>query len=289
MLVLLIGTVTGAMATEYITDLMLIGSGSSATKVKQQYLDQGWIDTNYDLNKGCGSSSTNIFLLYKTGTNKDDAITGFYIQCGSSTRSDTQVKDGRTYYPVQGEYDDNFVKNKCNLNNNAGGNKIYLFYTKEPFDNRDAITSIWFDNAKAGAVGSNGDDNSGCDLNSGAGGSDIYLHATYGVLPDSYDYEDHAWSAKNRTVTTTVKTCDSFTRLTSNSNSDHTVLKDGWYVVDSDIEYQEYLDIDGDVKIILVNGKTMNAHTGIRIKTDKKLTIYLWLHDPCQECRRRPL
>lgn len=52
MLVLLIGTVTGAMATEYVTDLMLIGSGSSATKVKQQYLDQGWIDTNYGPEQG---------------------------------------------------------------------------------------------------------------------------------------------------------------------------------------------------------------------------------------------
>ena len=109
MFVLLMTAVTGAMATEYISDLILIGSGDSAPKVKQQYVDQGWKDTDYNLNKGCGSSATNIYLLYKTSTNKADAITGFYIQCGSSTRSDTQVKDGRTYYSVQGEYDDNLA------------------------------------------------------------------------------------------------------------------------------------------------------------------------------------
>lgn len=274
-LVLFMMAVTGAMATEYISDLMLIGSGTSAGAKKQEYVNQGWKDTNYNLNKGCGSSATNIYLLYKTSTNKDDAITGFYIQCGSSTRSETQVKDGRTYLPVQGEYDDNFIKNKCNLNNNAGGNKIYLFYTKEPFDDGRAVTDIWFDNAKSGGVGSNGNDNSPCDLNSGANGSFIYMHAYYGDRHNSVEYEDHKWDAKNRKVITTTKTCDNFTWLTSNNNEGkYEVLKDGWYVLDYDIDYKEYLDIDGDVKIILMNGKTMNAHNGIRIKTDKKLTIY---------------
>ena len=52
------------------------------------------------------------------------------------------------------------------------------------------------------------------------------------------------------------------------------MLTNGWYVVDYDIEYKEYLDIDGDVNILLVNGKTMYAKDGIRIKTNSKLTIY---------------
>jgi len=275
-LVTLLGVATGAMATEYVTDVMLIGSGESVYKVKQQYVDQGWKDTAYNLNKGTGSSTTNIFLLYKTSPNKDDAITGFYIQCGSSTRSDKQVKDGRTYLPVEGEYDSNFVKNKCNLNNNvSGSNRIYLFYTKEAFDDGRVVTDIWFDNANFGGVGSNGNDDSPCDLNAGGGGSFIYMHVHYGERLNSFEYEERAWDAANKKVVTTTKTCDSFTRLTSNGNKDkHTVLTDGWYVLDDDIYYQEYLDIDGDVKIILQNGKTMNANNGIRIKTDKKLTIY---------------
>ena len=124
----LLGVAQGAMATEYISDLMLIGSGSSAGKVKQQYVDQGWKDTNYNLNKGCGSSATNIYLLYKTSTNKDDAITDFYIQCGSSDiRPETVNNHQHTYYPVRGEYDGNFIKYNCNLNNNVkGSNRIYL-------------------------------------------------------------------------------------------------------------------------------------------------------------------
>ena len=271
----LLGVAQATWATEYVSEVILIGSGTSASKVKQQYVDQGWKDTNYNLNKGCGSDATNIYLLYKTSTNKADAITGFYIQCGSSSRSETQNINGHTYNPVEGVHDNNFIKGGCNLNNNAGGNKIYLFYTKEAFDGREPITDIWFDNAPTGAVGSNGDDNSGCDLNAGAGGSFIYMHAYYGERPNSFKYEEREWNATSKKVVTTTKTCDSFTRLTSNNNKDkHTVLTDGWYVLDYDIEYYEYLDIDGDVKIILMDGKTMNAKDGIRIKTDKKLTIY---------------
>jgi hypothetical protein len=56
-LVALLGVAQSAMATEYVTDVILIGSGSSAGKVKQQYVDQGWIDTNYNLNKGCGDEA----------------------------------------------------------------------------------------------------------------------------------------------------------------------------------------------------------------------------------------
>ncbi len=275
MLVLLMAAVTGAMATEYVSQVLLIGSGESVYTTKQQYLDQGWKDTNYNLNKGCGSSATNIFLLYKTSTNKAEAITGFYIQCGSSKRSNEQSYGGHTYHPVNGAYDDNFVNNQCNLNNNAGGNKIYLFFTRDAFDDGRAVTEIWFDNAKSGGVGSNGNDSSPCDLNSGANGSFIYMHAYYGERPNSVEYEERTWDTTNKKVITTTKTCDSFTRLTSNNNKDkHEVLTDGWYVLDDDIDYKEYLDIDGDVKMILMNGKTMNAHNGIRIKTDKKLTIY---------------
>ena len=179
----LLGVAQGTWATEYISDVILLGSGSSAGSKKQEYVKQGWIDTNYNLNKGCGSDATNIYLLYKTSTNKADAITGFYIQCGSATRQNEQVSGGHKYKPVEGVYDSNFIKNGCNLNNNvSGSNRIYLFYTKEPFADNRAITTLWFDNVKLGAVGSNGDESSGCDLNSGGGGSYIYMHILYEML-----------------------------------------------------------------------------------------------------------
>ena len=130
MLSLLIGTVSGTWATDYVTDVILIGSGESAGGVKQQYVDQGWIDTNYNLNKGCGGDATNIYLLYKTQSSPGSSgtpITGFYIQCGSSTRSEIQNYNGHTYIPVEGVYDGNFIKYGCNLNNNiSGSNRIYL-------------------------------------------------------------------------------------------------------------------------------------------------------------------
>ena len=271
-LALLLGTVKGAWATEYISDVILLGSGSSAGSKKQEYVNKGWIDTNYNLNKGCGSSATNIYLLYKTSTNKADAITGFYIQCGSATRQKEQRSGNHTYIPVEGVYDGNFIGNGCNLNNNvSGSNRIYLFYTREHFNDDRAITTLWFDNVKLGAIGSNGNESSPCDLNSGGGGSYIYMHILY-EMPTSYEYEYHEWE-DNKDITK-YETCDNFTRLGSNGSSNHTVLTSGWYVVDYDIEHQEYIDIDGDVKILLVNGKTLYAKDGIRIKTDSKLTIY---------------
>jgi hypothetical protein len=266
MLVMLLGVSAGTWAQEYVKDVMLLGSGKSAGKKKQEYIDKGWKDTNYNLNKGCGSDATNIYLLYTTTPYKKDAINYF---CISEEAKDSLITS-RIYLPVRGLYDDNFIKGRCNLNNNAGGKNLYLYYSRSRNPNDLCVTKIWFDNAPSGAMNLN---SSPCDLNSGAGGSYIYMHYK-GDEPNSYNYEDREWDAVNKKVVTTTKTCTNFTRLTSNNNDNHTVLKDGWYVLDYDIDYKEYLDIDGDVKIILVNGKTMNAKNGIRIKEGKKLTIY---------------
>lgn len=39
-------------------------------------------------------------------------------------------------------------------------------------------------------------------------------------------------------------------------------------------QISDYLLIDGDVKIILIDGRTLNAKNNIRINTGKKLTVY---------------
>lgn len=66
-----------AQATEYVTDVMVIGaySSSEVSSLASTYQAQGWKLIDYDLNKGCGYSSHDIYLLYKTGTNVEEAIT----------------------------------------------------------------------------------------------------------------------------------------------------------------------------------------------------------------------
>ena len=68
-----------------------------------------------------------------------------------------------------------------------------------------------------------------------------------------------------------VHTCNNFTILTG----DETTLETGWYVADRDLTYNSTLTLNGDVTLILCNGKTMTVtadnDSGIMGDT---LTIY---------------
>lgn len=75
-----------------------------------------------------------------------------------------------------------------------------------------------------------------------------------------------------------TKTIDFYTVLDGNE----TELTDGWYVVDSDIYYNNTLNISGDVRIVVCDGKAMHAgtdasplnETAIKGTAQSKLTIY---------------
>ena len=56
----------------------------------------------------------------------------------------------------------------------------------------------------------------------------------------------------------TEKNCEFLTVLTGGGS---TTLSSGWYVVNRSIEYSDTITIDGDVHIILVNGKTLTVDT----------------------------
>ncbi|MBR5725406.1 MAG: InlB B-repeat-containing protein [Muribaculaceae bacterium] len=69
-----------------------------------------------------------------------------------------------------------------------------------------------------------------------------------------------------------LHTRSDFTVLTG----DETTLDAGWYVVDHDITYDSTLTLNGDVTLILRNGKTMTVspNSGIGIMGEDALTIY---------------
>ena len=48
----------------------------------------------------------------------------------------------------------------------------------------------------------------------------------------------------------------------------------GWYVVDSDVSISDRLIIEGDVHLILADGKTLTADQGIHVSKGNNLTIY---------------
>ena len=176
-------------AADFITDVMVIGGSKSVVNdLKDTYTSQGWTVIDQDLNKGCGSSSDYIYLLYKKASNVSlDAgafITGFYISDASGTAPDNVTHDGHTYTLVPYDGSDYFMGTKGDLNSHCGANSAYihLYYTKDndEYYSSTAVNAISFNDTQSGAVGVNGG-TTGYDLNTGGGGDYIYMHTTAGT------------------------------------------------------------------------------------------------------------
>ena len=173
---------------EYISEVKLIGGNQSETDaLKSQYEEAGWTVVNYDLNKGCGSGSDYIFLIYKKASrNSTDQgyITDFYLTDNGKNYDVSNLPSTVNYQykeytlcPYEGG--SNFVSKKGDLNSNAGGNYIHLYYTKKNFNDMRAVTDITFDTSSSNALKWNGDGDA-ADLNKGCGSSSpyIYMHLT---------------------------------------------------------------------------------------------------------------
>lgn len=179
MLVLTVGQ--KAWATDFITDVMVIGNADKTEfdNLENSLKEQGWTAIDKDLNAGCGTGSDYIHLLYKTNNSQDCSdkpITDFYIKTGKNPSSSI-THDGRTYYLVPYKGSNDFVEGRGDLNNNAEGDYIFLYYTRSSFPDKHAVTGISFDTTQSGAVGANGGA-TGYDLNTEAGGDYIYMHLT---------------------------------------------------------------------------------------------------------------
>ena len=185
-LVALLAT-TSVCAEEFVDGVVLIGGTKSETNyLKSELIADGWILVDYDLNKGCGTGSDYIFLLYTKGSNQiNDAghfATDFYIRTSSSSSTPDEIThNGRTYYLVEYVGGSDFESSKGDLNCHAGGSYIHLYAATDDNENyrSTAIKSISFNSTSSGAVGENGG-TSPCDLNKGCGeGSDyIYMHTS---------------------------------------------------------------------------------------------------------------
>ena len=191
-LALVMMTTASALADttySYITDLMLIGKNNKteANKLKEQYVAQGWTAIDQDLNAGCGSKSDYIYLLYKVGglaSANQSFITDIYITTDkTSDINATRTIKGREYKLVPYDGDEHFMEKKGDLNSNAGGDDIHLYYTTDNDTDAKAISSIAFNKTQSDAVGKNGDNSTGYDLNTRAGGDDIYMHCTRNGAP----------------------------------------------------------------------------------------------------------
>ena len=182
MLTLLFASTKTWAQTQFISEVMLIGKNNKteANALKEQYVEQGWTAIEQDLNAGCGSGSDYIYLLYKTRTTTSPNhtfITDFYISDESDYTPESLYRYGRRYKLVPYDGDDHFKEKRGDLNSNAGGKDIHLYYTTQGVKtNNSAITSITFNETQSDAVG-------GYDLNEDAGGDYIYMHCEKDFAP----------------------------------------------------------------------------------------------------------
>ena len=172
--------------TKYITEVMLIGGTKTETdELKDTYTDQGWTVIDQDLNAGCGSSSDYIYLLYKEGSTASPNhtfVTSFFISDASGTAPDTRDAYGLRYKLVPYDGGDHFKQKKGDLNSNAGGDDIHLYYTTEILEGMKAVSQITFNATQSGGISTFSTD-TGYDLNDGAGGDYIYMHCEFNAAP----------------------------------------------------------------------------------------------------------
>lgn len=119
---------TGLRAqTEYVTDVMVIGSdysGGIDYIYEHMYQPYGWKRIDYDLNKGAGGKYIN--LLYRTDTDFADAITDIYLWVDdTNTSENTFTFEGRSYHRAGYYGDEDFIRSKGDLNTRAEG--AYIF------------------------------------------------------------------------------------------------------------------------------------------------------------------
>ena len=171
---------------KYITEVMLIGGTKTETdELKDTYTDQGWTVIDQDLNAGCGSSSDYIYLLYKEGSTASPNhtfVTHFLISDASGTAPDTRDQYGLRYKLVPYDGGDHFKQKKGDLNSNAGGDDIHLYYTTEILEGMEAVSQITFNATQSGGISTFSTD-TGYDLNDGAGGDYIYMHCEFNAAP----------------------------------------------------------------------------------------------------------
>ena len=266
---LLLMSAQGAWA-QFITDVMVLGNPDKdkITELRDSYRNQGWTIVDWDLNDGAGGSY--IFLMYKTGSS--NAITGFYLRTSGSNDSPASLThDGRTYHRADYDGSEGFRNAYGDLNNEAKGKFIHLYYTK---DTGSAVYRVYFDRSPTSAVGANGSSTS-CDLNTGAGGKLVYMHVFDSpngreVVP----FIRRSWNSSSARVDPVTQTRANYSWMDGNASGINTKLGDGWYVVDRNVSYNKTIQVVGNANIILVDGYTLTAENGVSIQADKTLTIY---------------
>ena len=232
---------TAADEGKYISAVKLIGGNSGEiSNLKAAAKRQGW--TVIESNLNAGTRGDIIYLCYKTTTGSD-YITDFYLSSRHNPVGGSTTVNGRTYTLCPKEGGIHFEHIDGDLNSNAGGEDIHLYYTKDSFGDRRAVTGIWFNDSASGAVGKN-DTDEAYDLNKGAGGDDIFMHFSTTVSTAS----NASGRQSSQPKSTKKGECIREVKLIGGSSGEISNLKaaakrQGWTVIESNLNAGTHGDV----------------------------------------------
>lgn len=275
-------------AQEFVTDVMLVGAETASQRdgLLNNYRNEGWTVVDYDLNKGCGKNSDYIYFLYKTSSNIDGFshgyVTNFYIRTGTNYPDELNVS-GVNYKLVPYAGSSHFVDMKGDLNSNAGGAYIHLYYTEDILEPDRAVTGVYFDANAAGGVPADGNTGAnGYDLNKGVSGSAyIYMHFTTGSYhkadrPTTWDLSEITQDLTMGDGDCAMGTLQEPVRIAIADGATVTIQGVTIYMYKSDVQLAG-ITCEGDATIILKGANWVEGiHTyypGIYVPAGKTLTI----------------
>ena len=97
--------------------------------------------------------------------------------------------------------------------------------------------------------------------------TDVTVSATFEM-----GYVDREWDGSQVTEEVKAVPADKLVEITSVSN--HTLQSGNWYVVRGNVTFNDRLNVNGDVNIVLCDGATLNANNGISVNNGASLHIY---------------
>ena len=221
---------------KYVSEVKLIGgSAGEVSSLKANAERKGWTVVESNLN--AGTRGDVIYLCYKTSRD-GDYITGLYLSsAGNSGLANSITVGGKRYTLFPYEGGSHFTGIKGDLNSNAGGDDIHIYYTKDSFGDNRAVTEIWFNATSKGAVCKD-TGSTPYDVNKGAGGDDIFMHfsTTAGTSTEKPTVSDEGKSGGKSTVGKAI----SEVKLIGGSSSEISSLKSnaerkGWTVIESNL------------------------------------------------------
>ncbi|MBQ8086217.1 MAG: InlB B-repeat-containing protein [Lachnospiraceae bacterium] len=149
--------------------------------------------------------------------------------------------------------------------------------SKSPYIIGDTVTVL----GNTGSLTKDGYTFDGWNTKADGSGTTYAANAAFTITEDTtlyaqwmkdYAYLDAVWNAATKQVDYPEKSigADKVTVV----NATTTKWNSGWYAVTENVTISGRVTVNGDVKLILCNGKTLTATNGISVDSGKKFTVY---------------